>query len=167
MRIFLTGATGFIGSRIVPELLEAGHEVLGLTRSDSGARALEEAGARVHRGTLEDLASLQTGAEQADAIIHTAFDHDFSNFVANCEKDRAAITAMGEVLKGSKRPMLITSGTGLGSHADGSPATEDVFDHSHPNRARPRSRPGRHCWKQVSMSMRCACLRCMIRCGRG
>jgi nucleoside-diphosphate-sugar epimerase len=77
MRIFLTGATGFIGSRIVPELLEAGHEVLGLTRSDSGARALEEAGARVHRGTLEDLASLRTGAEQADAIIHTAFDHDF------------------------------------------------------------------------------------------
>ncbi|WP_343612048.1 SDR family oxidoreductase [Novosphingobium sp.] len=133
MRIFLTGATGFIGSRIVPELLEAGHEVLGLTRSDSGARALEEAGARVHRGTLEDLASLRTGAEQADAVIHTAFDHDFSNFAANCEKDRAAITAMGEVLKGSKRPMLITSGTGLGSHADGSPATEDVFDHAHPN----------------------------------
>ncbi|HZV10759.1 MAG TPA: SDR family oxidoreductase [Novosphingobium sp.] len=133
MRIFLTGATGFIGARIVPELLAAGHQVLGLTRSDSGARALEVAGASAHRGTLEDPASLQAGAEQADAVIHVAFDHDFSNFIANCEKDRRAITAMGEVLKGSARPMLITSGTGMGSHADGSPATEDVFDTHHPN----------------------------------
>ncbi|WP_206239239.1 SDR family oxidoreductase [Novosphingobium terrae] len=133
MRIFLTGATGFIGSRIVPELLAAGHQVLGLTRSDSGAQALEQAGAQVHRGTLEDPATLRSGAEQADAVIHTAFDHDFSNFLANCEKDRVAITAMGEVLKGSNRPLLITSGTGLGSHADGSPATEDVYDNTHPN----------------------------------
>lgn len=133
MRIFLTGATGFIGSRIVPELLSAGHQVLGLTRSDSGAKALEQAGAQAHRGTLEDPASLQRGAQQADAVIHCAFDHEFANFVANCEKDRVAITAMGEALKGSARPLLITSGTGMGSHADGSPATEDVLDLTHPN----------------------------------
>ncbi|HEX7849467.1 MAG TPA: NAD(P)H-binding protein, partial [Sphingomonas sp.] len=115
MRVFLTGATGFIGSRIVPELLAAGHEVLGLTRSDAGARSLEAAGAQVHRGTLEDPDTLRTGAEQADAVIHTAFDHDFSNFLANCDKDRRVIEAMGEALKGSDRPLLITSGTGIGS----------------------------------------------------
>jgi nucleoside-diphosphate-sugar epimerase len=133
MRIFLTGATGFIGSRIVPELIAAGHEVLGLMRSDTGARALEAAGAIPHRGTLEQPETLRAGAEQADAVIHTAFDHDFSNFIANCDKDRVAIEAMGEALKGSARPMLITSGTGMGTHADGSPATEDVFDLHHPN----------------------------------
>src|SRR4051812_36877641 len=88
MRVFLTGATGFIGSRIVAELLSAGHQVLGLTRSDAGARRLEAAGAEVHRGDLEDPASLASGADRADAVIHTAFDHDFSRFVANCEKDR-------------------------------------------------------------------------------
>jgi nucleoside-diphosphate-sugar epimerase len=133
MRIFLTGATGFIGSRIVPELLAAGHHVLGMTRSDDGARALIAAGVEVHRGQLEDLDSLRSGAAMADAVIHTAFDHDFSNFVANCEKDRQAIKAMGSALVGSNRPLLITSGTGMGSSMPGKPATEDVVNMEHPN----------------------------------
>jgi len=133
MRIFLTGATGFIGSRIVPELLQAGHQVLGMTRSDAGARMLAAAGAEVHRGDLEDPGSVRTGAAQADAVIHTAFDHDFSNFVANCEKDARVIKAMGEALAGSQRPLLITSGTGIGAGAPGEPARESVFNPAHPN----------------------------------
>jgi nucleoside-diphosphate-sugar epimerase len=133
MRIFLTGSTGFIGSRIVPELLAAGHEVLGLTRSDAGARSLEAVGAQVHRGTLEDPDTLRAGADQADAVIHTAFDHDFANFLANCEKDRRVIEAMGTALKGSDRPLLITSGTGMGNPDSGEPATEDVLNRNHPN----------------------------------
>ena len=136
MRIFLTGATGFIGSRIVPELLAAGHHVIGMTRSDEGARSLAAAGVEVHRGQLEDLESLRAGAAKVDAVIHTAFDHDFSRFAANCEKDRQAILAMGSALAGSDRPLLITSGTGMGSSAPGRPATEDVFNTEHPN---PRS----------------------------
>ena len=135
MRIFLTGATGFIGSRIVPQLLAAGHHVVGMTRSEEGARALTAVGAEVHRGRLEDLASLRSGAAKADAVIHTAFDHDFSNFVANCEKDSQAIKAMGSALRGSSRPLLITSGTGMGS-TPGKLATENVFNKEHPN---PRS----------------------------
>ncbi|MFS2112206.1 SDR family oxidoreductase [Sphingomonas sp. Sphisp140] len=133
MRVFLTGATGFIGSRIVPELLAAGHQVLGLTRSDAGAAALAAQGAEAHRGTLEDLESLRAGADAADAVIHTAFDHDFSNFVANCEKDGRVIVAMGEALKGTGRPLLITSGTGMGNAVPGQPADEDVFAREHPN----------------------------------
>jgi nucleoside-diphosphate-sugar epimerase len=136
MRIFLTGATGFIGSRVVPELLAAGHQVLGMTRSDAGARALADAGAEVHRGQLEDLDSLRSGAAQADAVIHTAFDHNFANFVANCEKDRQAIKALGSALIGSNRPLLITSGTGMGSAGHGHAAIETVFNLDHPN---PRS----------------------------
>ena len=132
MRVFLTGATGFIGSRVLPELIAAGHQVLGLARSDAGARWLQEAGADVHRGTLEDPDSLAGGAAQADAVIHTAFDHDFSQFVANCQKDRRVIAAMGQVLAGSDRPLIITSGTGIGSPGPGRLATEDVVDWAHP-----------------------------------
>lgn len=133
MRIFLTGATGFIGSAIVPELLKAGHRVVGMTRSEAGTRALEAAGAEVHRGTLEEPESLRRGAEKADAVIHTAFDHDFSRFVENCRKDSRAIEALGEGLKGSDRPLVITSGTGLGNAELGKPATEDVCNMEHPN----------------------------------
>ncbi|MGN8159972.1 SDR family oxidoreductase [Salinisphaera sp. SWV1] len=133
MRVFLTGATGFIGSRIVHELIDAGHQVLGLTRSDAGARWLAQAGAGMHRGTLEDPDSLARGASAADAVIHTAFDHDFSRFAENCEKDRRVIEAMAGVLAGSDRPLIITSGTGMGSAAPGATATEDVFDRNNPN----------------------------------
>lgn len=133
MRVFLTGATGFIGSRIVPELIGAGHQVLGLVRSDAGARWLQEAGATAHRGTLEDPDSLSSGAAQADAVIHTAFDHDFSRFAANCGKDRRVIQAMGGALAGSDRPLIITSGTGMGSAGPGRLATEDVVDWDNPN----------------------------------
>ncbi len=133
MRVFLTGATGFIGSRILTELLAAGHEVIGLTRSKAGANALAAAGAGAYLGTLEDPAGLADGARSADAVIHTAFDHDFTNFVANCEKDRRVIAALGSVLKGSDRPLLITSGVGIGDPGDGRPAREDVFDAHHFN----------------------------------
>ena len=133
MRVFLTGATGFIGSRIVPELIDAGHQVLGLTRSDAGARQLEQAGAEAHRGTLEEPDSIASGAAGADAVIHTAFDHDFSRFVENCEKDRRVIEAIGEALAGSDRPLIITSGTGMGSPGPGELAVEDVFDRDNPN----------------------------------
>ncbi|RYB05993.1 SDR family oxidoreductase [Lichenibacterium ramalinae] len=133
MRIFLTGATGFIGSALVPDLLAAGHSVLGLARSEAGARALAAAGAEVHRGDIEDLDSLRRGAEGAEGVIHTAFDHDFAHFVANCAKDGRVIAALGAVLEGSDRPLLITSGTGMGEAGPGRPATEDVFNTAHAN----------------------------------
>ncbi len=131
MRVFLTGATGFIGSHIIPKLLGRGHQVLGLTRSDAGARMLEAAGAEVHRGDLERPETLASGAAAADAVIHCAFDHNFKTFLENAKKDERNIAAMGEALQGTRKPILITSGVGIGIPLNGGPATEDVLNPHH------------------------------------
>ncbi|MEI9888132.1 MAG: SDR family oxidoreductase [Rhizomicrobium sp.] len=124
MRVFVTGATGFVGAAVVQELIGAGHTVLGLVRSEASAQALAATGAQVHRGELTDLDSLRRGATQADGVIHTAFIHDFSKFAENGQIDKRAIETMGEVLAGTGKPLVVSSGTALLS--PGKVATEDM-----------------------------------------
>lgn len=131
MKIFVTGATGFIGSAMVQELIKAGHQVLGLARSEEKAKSLAAAGARIHRGDLKDLDSLRQGVQASDGVIHLGFIHDFSKFEENCAIDKAAIEAMGEVLAGTNKPFVITSGTALVS--PGKLATEDVVPPPNPH----------------------------------
>ncbi|MEI8412941.1 MULTISPECIES: SDR family oxidoreductase [unclassified Kribbella] len=124
MRVFVTGASGFVGSAVVRELIGAGHQVVGLARSDQGAASVSAAGAEVYRGDLTDLDGLRTAAAAADGVIHTAFIHDFSNFAASVEVDRRAIEAIGDALTNSDRPFVVTSGTAL-VRGSGDLATED------------------------------------------
>jgi len=113
MRVFLTGATGWIGSAAVPELLQAAHQVIGLARSEKAAAALTTAGAAVQRGSLDDLDSLRAGAAASDAVVHLGFKHDFSDAATAGRTERAAIEAMGDTLAGSDRPLLLASGVAL------------------------------------------------------
>jgi len=113
MRVFITGAAGFIGTATTKELIANGHQVVGLARSDANAEALQKMGAEVHRGDLEDLDSLREGAKETDGTIHCAFIHDFSKFAENGQIDKRAIEAMGDVLVGTNKPFIVTSGTGL------------------------------------------------------
>ncbi|WP_112610768.1 SDR family oxidoreductase [Rhizobium sp. WW22] len=138
MRIFVTGATGNVGSHVVRELIGAGHQVLGLSRSKEKAVALAAAGAEVLHGTIEDAAILKSGASQSDGVIHLAFNHDFTRFAQNCEDDRRVIATLASALAGSARPLVITSGTPIANTVPGEPAKEDnpiVRSDRHPRAA--------------------------------
>jgi len=138
MRVFVTGATGFIGSRVVKELIAGGNQVIGVCRSDAKAAALAATGAEVYRGSIAEPESLKEGAARSDGVIHLAFNHDFSRFVQNCEDDRAVIAALSSVLKGSRRPLVITSGTAIANTVPGELAKESnpiVSSAHHPRAA--------------------------------
>jgi nucleoside-diphosphate-sugar epimerase len=125
MRVFVTGANGFIGSAVVKELIDNGHQVLGLSRSDAGVKALKEAGAEALRGDIGNAESLREGATKADAVIHTAFNHDFSKFAENCEADRKVIGILGDALAGTQKLLIVSSGTALVACAPGQLGTEN------------------------------------------
>jgi nucleoside-diphosphate-sugar epimerase len=124
MRVFVTGAAGFIGSETTKELIANGHQVVGLARSEGNVATLEKLGAEVHRGSLQDLESLKSGARDADGVIHLAFIHDFAKYAENGAIDKTAIEAMGDALVGTNKPFIVTSGTGL--VALGMVVTEDI-----------------------------------------
>jgi nucleoside-diphosphate-sugar epimerase len=137
MRVFVTGATGFIGSAVTTELIAAGHQVLGLARSPEKAKALAATGAEVVMGSIQDLDEVKRAAAQSDGVIHLAFNHDFSKFVANCEDDRRVVAALGSALEGSDRPLIVTSGTLIANSAPGRLATEE--DEALSSEAHPRA----------------------------
>ena len=150
MRIFVTGPTGFVGSAIVRELIGAGHQVLGLARSDAGAASLASAGADVHRGSLDDLDSLRNGAASADAVIHAGFNHDFKNYAAAAETDRLAIEALGAALGGSARPFIVTSGTAL-ANPGGIATEEDAVSSTFPRKSEQAAAAAAACGARVSV----------------
>lgn len=161
MRVFVTGAAGFIGSETTRELIAGGHQVVGLARSEENVATLEKLGAEVHRGSLQDLESLKSGARDSDGVIHLAFVHDFSKFAENGAIDKAAIEAMGDVLAGTNKPFIVTSGTGL--IAPSVVITEDMRRDSSPHVPRVSEQAGlAYASRRVACARwRYACRRCM------